>query len=63
MADEHLRQRLPDLIRGLQFLLNPAVTYEQSVQIHKANLLRQGRDPRQFQFFFDDARYTPGKIA
>lgn len=51
MEDEQLRARIPDLLQGAHFLLNPAVTYEQAIARHVANLRRQNRDMNQFRFF------------
>jgi hypothetical protein len=49
-----LSEQLPDIRRGLGLLLQKTFTYADAVQEHKANILRQQRDVRQFWFFFDD---------
>jgi hypothetical protein len=56
MQDGRIEQRLPDMLRGLRLLMQETFTYEEAIQVHKANLLRQQRDQRQFWFFFDDGQ-------
>ena len=53
MEDDKVRDRIPDIIRGAQFLLDPSVTYEQAIRVHVGNLQRQRRNLDQFQFFVD----------
>ena len=53
MEDDRVRARIPDLINGARFLLEPNVTYEQAIRVHVENLRRQKRNLDQFAFFMD----------
>ena len=53
MEDDRVRARIPDLINGARFLLEPDVTYKQAIRVHVGNLQRQKRNLDQFAFFMD----------
>jgi hypothetical protein len=53
MKDHNVRARIPDLVTGARFLLDPAVTYEQAIRTHVDNLRRHKRNLNQFVFFLD----------
>lgn len=40
MQAERLRARIPDLLEGARFLLDPATTYEEALRQHQANIAR-----------------------
>ena len=50
MQPERLRARIPDLLEGAAFLLDPATTYEDALRRHRANIarapIRRERMPR-----------------